>query len=195
MIAIINYNSGNIASVQNALTKLGAKSFVSADPAKIIKADKIIFPGVGRAGAAIKELKNRKLDKFIPTIKKPFLGICLGLQLLAESSEEDNVNCLSIIPGRVFKFPSSLKTPEIGWNQVNLAGQSLLTKNIPNNSYFYFVNSYYLEYLPGFTLGTTNYGVPFSAIVQNKNFYATQFHPEKSEKIGEQILKNFINLC
>ena len=194
MIAIIDYNSGNIASIQNALACLGVDSFVSADPGEIIKADKIIFPGVGRAGVAMKELRKRGLDKFIPTITKPFLGICLGLQLLAEFSEEDNMSCLGIIPGRVLKFPSSLKVPQIGWNQVALQSLLPLTKNIPNNSYFYFVNSYYLEYLPKFTIGETNYGVPFSAVIQKNNFYATQFHPEKSGAIGQQILKNFCEL-
>lgn len=195
MIAIINYNAGNIASVQNALARLGARSFVSADPKEINQADKIIFPGVGRAGVAMKELKKRGLDKFIPKIKKPFLGICLGLQLLAEFSEEDNAAGLGALPGRVLRFPNSLKVPQIGWNKVVLSGASLLTKNITQNSYFYFVNSYYLEYLAERSIGKSVYAVPFSAIVQKNNFYGTQFHPEKSGPIGQIILRNFVELC
>lgn len=191
MIAIIDYNAGNIASVQNALVRLGIESFVSSDPLEIIKADKIIFPGVGRAGTAMRELKMRRLDAFIKGIKKPFLGICLGLQLLAEFSEEDSTQCLGILPGRVLRYPNSLKVPEIGWNIVELTGKSPLLKNIPDNSRFYFVNSYYLEAKDEYTIGRAQYGLPFAAIVKKNNFYGTQFHPEKSGSIGEQILRNF----
>lgn len=195
MIGIIDYNSGNIESIKNALARLNVPCLVSANPATLNKADKLIFPGVGRAGAAMKELKKRGLDDFIKNTTKPFLGICLGLQLLSKFSEEDNTKCLNIINSKVKKFNNNVKVPQIGWNRVKIIGRSLLTKNIPNNEYFYFVNSYYLEPDKQCSLATTNYGIEFSAIVKKNIFYGVQFHPEKSGLAGERLLNNFCKLC
>lgn len=195
MIGIIDYNSGNIESVKNALARLKVPCLVSANPATLSKADKLIFPGVGRAGAAIKELKKCRLGVFIKNTTKPFLGICLGLQLLSKFSEEDNTKCLNIISSKVKKFNNNVKVPQIGWNRVKIIKQSPLTKNIPNNNYFYFVNSYYLELDSKYSTATTNYEIEFSAIINKNNFYGVQFHPEKSGLVGEKVLSNFCNLC
>lgn len=193
MIAIINYNAGNIASVTNALTKLGVDFIITDDPEKIKKADKIIFPGVGRAETAMRELKKRKLDRLIPKIKVPFLGICLGMQLLFDYSAEDKINCLKIIPGSVKKFSSKVKVPHMGWNKVKIEKSSPLWKNISDNNYFYFVHSFYAE-TQNEEIATTNYDLKFASAVQKNNFYGVQFHPEKSGKIGLKLLNNFCNL-
>lgn len=199
MIAIIDYNAGNVASVQNALEQIGVKSFVTGNVDEIRSAEKVIFPGVGRAGSAMLELQKRGLDKIIPKLKQPFLGICLGLQLLAEFSEEDNTNCLGVISGKVQKFPQTVKIPQIGWNQLSLCKNKLkvvsdLFKDVPDDSFFYFVNSFALEYLPEQTIGKTSYGIEFSAAVQKDNFYGVQFHPEKSGEVGLRVLKNFVEI-
>lgn len=194
MIAVIDYNSGNIASITNALTKLGIDFVVTDDPEKIKRADKIIFPGVGRAGNAMRELKKRKLDKLLPKIKIPFLGICLGMQLLFDYSEEDNTNCLKIIPGCVKKFTGQIKIPQIGWNKVTIKKPLPLWKNISTNDYFYFVHSFYCEPKNNIKICSTNYGGEFASAIQKNNFYGVQFHPEKSGKIGLKLLRNFCNL-
>lgn len=193
MITIIDYGAGNIGSLKNALTSLGFDCLVTSDPKIIAKADKIIFPGQGRAGSAIKELKKRGLDKIIKKINVPFLGICLGMQILADYSEEDNTNCLGIIPGEVKKFSNSLKIPQIGWNKIKISRVSRLLKGIKDSEYFYFVNSYFLC-LNNYTIAETSYGLNFSAVIQKDNFYGVQFHPEKSGKIGLKILNNFCKL-
>ncbi|HUY84895.1 MAG TPA: imidazole glycerol phosphate synthase subunit HisH [Candidatus Dormibacteraeota bacterium] len=191
MIAIIDYRAGNVASVKNALDRLGVASLVTADPAEVLAADGVIFPGQGRAGAAMKELKRTGLDQAIPRVTKPFLGICLGMQLLAEFSEEDSVNCLGIIPGRCRKFPGTVKAPQLGWNKVSFKPASPLTKEFKDGEYFYFVHSYYSDVGRTFVTGTTDYGFEFASMLQKGNFYAVQFHPEKSGSAGQQLLKNF----
>ncbi|MFH1536518.1 MAG: imidazole glycerol phosphate synthase subunit HisH [Patescibacteria group bacterium] len=200
MITIIDYNAGNLKSVQNALYRLGANSLITKKPDEILKADKIIFPGVGAAGAAMQNLNKLNLispiKKFIKS-GKPFLGICLGAQILLESSEEDNAECLGIIRGQNKKFNNSnLVVPQIGWNQVNITKSNNLFKNIPANSFFYFLNSYYFNLKDDKNiLSKTNYGDKFISAFNKNNIYGVQFHPEKSGKIGEKLLSNFVNLC
>ncbi len=192
MIAILKYNAGNIQSVQNALTRLGYESIITDERAKILAADKVIFPGVGEASTAMKYLKEKGLDEVITSITQPFLGICLGLQLMCKNTEEGNTDCLGIFDTDVKQFPPEDKVPHMGWNSFeNLEGK--LFKNIDNNDDVYYVHSYYAEQCNN-TVATCNYIKPFSAALQKDNFYATQFHPEKSAGVGEQILKNFLEL-
>ncbi len=196
-IAIVKYNAGNIESVQNALKRLGVESVVTDDNKILQTADKIIFPGVGEASTAMNYLRERNLDMVIKSLTKPVLGICLGMQLLCEHSDENDTICLGILPNKVRKFESeSLKIPQIGWNTItNLKGK--LFTDITENSYVYFVHGYYVEFgveLDEKTTATCGYGVEFAASISHKNFYATQFHPEKSGKIGEQILENFLKI-
>lgn len=195
MIAIIDYKAGNIASVKNALERLGSSCLVTAEPREILSADGVIFPGQGRAGAAMRELRKAKIDKLIPGITKPFLGICLGMQLLAEYSEEDKTKCLEVFQGACRKFPPTLKTPHLGWNKAELKRESPLTIGIADGSYFYFVHSYYVDVLEAQIVGKTSYGFEFSSIVQKDNFFAVQFHPEKSGEQGLRLLNNFCGLC
>lgn len=192
MLAIIKYNAGNIKSVQNALSRLGVESLVTDDKETILKADKVIFPGVGEAGTAMNYLRERNMDVFLKSLTQPFLGICLGQQLMCKHSEEGNTDCLHIFDAEVKKFPPKELVPHMGWNNIyNLQGN--LFQNIEENSDVYFIHSYYVE-LCKETSATCNYILPYSAALQKDNFYATQFHPEKSADIGEQILKNFIEL-
>lgn len=195
MIAIIDYKAGNIASVKNALDRLGVASMVTSKPAEILAADGVIFPGQGRAGAAMKELQRTGLDQAIQRVTKPFLGICLGMQLLAERSEEDNTECLGVIAGKCRKFPAIVKIPQLGWNKVKLEQASALTKGIKNGEYFYFVHSYYFDTEPAAVVGSTDYGFEFPSMLQKDNFFAVQFHPEKSGSAGRQLLKNFCGAC
>jgi glutamine amidotransferase len=195
MIAIIDYKAGNIGSVQNALQRLGVASIVTSDAAQIRTAQAVIFPGQGRAGAAMQELSKTGLDKLIPVLKQPFLGICLGMQLLAEASDEDKVDCLCVVAGRCRRFPANLKLPQLGWNTVNFVQASPLTKGIASGTYFYFLNSYYFDTDESYIIGTTAYGFDFPSIVQKDNFYAVQFHPEKSGLAGEQLLRNFCEIA
>ena len=194
MIIIIDYNSGNIASVCNALKKLGEEIKVSSNPDDLLNAEKVIFPGVGRASFAMKQLEEKGLADVIKKLKVPFLGICLGLQLLADFSEEDDTECLSIIPGEVKRFGDFFRVPEIGWNKVSFSKKSPLFNGIDDCSYFYFVNSYYFDENE-FALGKTNYGCEFVSALQRDNFYATQFHPEKSGEVGLKLLSNFCKSC
>ncbi len=192
MIAIIKYNAGNILSVQNALNRLGYDSVITDDKATILAADKVIFPGVGEASSAMEYLRQRSLDRLINTITQPFLGICLGLQLMCKSSEEGQVKCLGIFDTQVKRFPPDEIVPHMGWNNFeNLSGE--LFKEIDANDDVYYVHSYYAEQCKE-TVAICNYIKPFSAALQKDNFYASQFHPEKSAGIGEQILKNFLEL-
>ncbi len=192
---ILKYNAGNIQSVRYALERIGASAVVSDDPATIAAADKVIFPGVGEASTAMNYLKERKLDQLIISLKQPVLGICLGMQLMCKYSEENNTEGLGIFNEQVKRFeqgPSSLKIPQMGWNNIQ-ALKTPLFNSIKENSFCYFVHGYYAEY--GLhTIATTNYGIDYSAALHNNNFYGTQFHPEKSADIGEQVLKNFIEL-
>lgn len=192
MIAIIKYNAGNVQSVRNALNRLGIKNIITDNVNEIKNADKVILPGVGEASSAMAYLKSKGLDVVIKNLTQPFLGICLGMQLLCESSEEGNTTCLGIFNTRVKKFPPKDKVPHMGWNSLNNQS-SLLLKGIEDDSDVYYVHGFYAELCEN-TSAKTDYISPFSAILEKDNFFAVQFHPEKSAKIGEQILKNFIDL-
>jgi imidazole glycerol-phosphate synthase subunit HisH len=192
MIAILKYNAGNIKSVWNALTRLNYESIITDDPEELLKADKVIFPGVGEASSAMQYLKERGLDRTIISLKKPVLGICLGLQLLCRYSEEADTECLGIFQTDVRLFPPVDKIPHMGWNNFfSLKGE--LFKGIELEDDVYYVHSYYAE-ISSCTSATCDYILPFSASMQKGNFYATQFHPEKSAEIGEKILRNFLEL-
>lgn len=192
MIAIINYKAGNISSVQNALTRLGYESILTDDEDTILKADKVILPGVGEASSAMNYLTRKGIDKVILAIEKPLLGICLGLQLMCAFSEEGNTKCLGIFKATVKKFPPVEKVPHMGWNNFSkLEGQ--LFEGIKSNDDMYFVHSFFAE-INEQTVASCNYIRPFSAAMQKGNFYATQFHPEKSAEVGDQLLKNFLSL-
>jgi imidazole glycerol-phosphate synthase subunit HisH len=197
-IAIIKYNAGNIMSVEYALQRLGIGALVTDDPASIRAADKVIFPGVGEASTTMKYLKDKNLDVLISDLKQPVLGICLGLQLMCRHSEEGDTTCLGIFDERVKKFipavseNAKLKVPHMGWNTISKLSGSLFG-GIPEGQYLYFVHSYYATKGKD-TIASCNYMEEFSAGLQYKNFYATQFHPEKSGKTGAQILKNFLEL-
>jgi len=189
-VAIIKYNAGNIKSVLLALKRFGIEGSLTDDPEEILSADKVIFPGQGEASSAMKYLKERELDQVIRSIEKPFLGICLGLQLLCSHSEEGNTECLGIFDAKVKKFPDTLKVPHMGWNTGSLS-DDIIFKNISSPAYFYFVHSYYAEMCEQ-TISETEYMLPFSNVLKKDNFYAIQPHPEKSAKAGEQFLKNFL---
>lgn len=192
MIAILKYNAGNIKSVQNALTRLGYESIITDIPAELLNADKVIFPGVGEASSAMRYLKERELDKTIISLKQPVLGICLGLQLMCRHSGEGNTDCLGIFDSNVRLFPPADKIPHMGWNNfLTLNGD--LFRGIALKDDFYYVHSYYAE-ISSCTSATCEYILPFSASMQYENFYATQFHPEKSADIGEKVLRNFLKL-
>ncbi len=192
MIVIIKYNAGNIKSVENAVKRLGFECIVTDDPSLIKNAEKVIFPGVGEAKSAMEYLIEKNLDQLIINLKQPFLGICLGLQLMCKSSEEGNTVCLGIFDSVVKKFPKTDLVPHIGWNTIeNISGP--LLNNININSHFYFVHSYYAS-VSNSTIATCNYINTFSAAFQKDNFFATQFHPEKSAEEGEQVLRNFLSL-
>lgn len=192
MIAIVKYNAGNIMSVRNAVSRLGYETIITDDKEELAKADKVIFPGVGEAGTAMAYLKERDLDKIIISLKQPILGICLGLQLLCRSTGESDTECLGIFPAVVKLFPPLDKIPHMGWNNfMTMKGD--LFKGISRDDDVYFVHSYYAE-ISSCTIATCEYILPFSAAMQKDNFYATQFHPEKSAGVGEKILKNFLDL-
>jgi len=195
MISILNYGAGNIQSVCNALTKIGAQYKVVTTPQAVARAEKLIFPGMGAAGSAMRMLRNNKLDVALKTFTKPLLGICIGQQLLIESSEENSTSCLKLIEGTAKRLPRYLRVPQIGWNSVKLECKSKLTKNIPNDSLFYFANSYAIETSKDFIIGKSSYGREFAAIIQKENLYGVQFHPEKSGDVGLQLLRNFCELC
>ena len=192
MIAIVKYNAGNITSVKNAIERLGYSCLVTDDKTLLQQAEKIIFPGVGEASSAMKYLKEKGLDKVIKNLKQPVLGICLGQQLLCQFSEEGNTNCLGIFDATVKKFQPQLKVPHMGWNNITDLN-SILYDGISAEENFYFVHSYYAEICQE-TTAICDYIAPFSASMQKDNFYATQFHPEKSSSAGEQLLLNFLKL-
>ena len=192
MIAIIKYNAGNIRSVQNALNRLGYESIITDNEEVIRSAEKVIFPGVGEASTAMSYLKKKGLDTFIESITQPFLGICLGLQLMCNNSEEGNTKCLGIFDADVKRFSPRQKVPHMGWNSFKKSDPILL-KGIGRSINVYYVHSYYAEQCKD-TIATCDYIEVFSATLQKDNFYATQFHPEKSADIGEKILKNFLEL-
>jgi len=205
-VVIIDYNAGNIRSVENALKRLNVEPVITADKQLIRHADKVIFPGVGEAATTMSFLQERGLDVLIKSLTQPVLGICLGMQLMCRYSEEGATNCLGIFDTEVKRFESLRhedKVPHMGWNTIyNLQNNmkvvdggmkpgSCLFKGVADNSYVYFVHSYYVP-VNDYTVATTDYIQPFSAAIQKDNFFATQFHPEKSGSIGEQILKNFL---
>jgi imidazole glycerol-phosphate synthase subunit HisH len=191
-IVIINYGAGNIQSIMFAIERLGYKAFLSNNPDEIKAADKVIFPGVGEASYAMKMLQKSGLDTLIPTLKQPVFGICLGMQLMCNYSEEGDTKGLGIFDVDVVKFTSKVKVPQMGWNNIyNL--KSDLFKGIGENEYMYLVHSFYAP-LCAETIATTNYELEYSSALENDNFYGTQFHPEKSGDVGERILANFINL-
>lgn len=192
MIAIIDYGAGNIRSVQNALQRINVDSVVTSDQEIILNSEKVIFPGVGEASTAMKQLKEKQLDVLIPTLTQPVLGICLGLQLMCNYSEEGNTLCLGIFDAIVRRFNSDQIVPHMGWNNCTNISSELLNE-IHSSDDFYFVHSYYAELCTN-TIATGNYDFNFSAALQKNNFYATQFHPEKSAGVGERILQNFIEL-
>ena len=205
-VVIIDYNAGNIRSVENALKRLSVEPVITADKQLIRHADKVIFPGVGEAATTMSFLQERGLDVLIKSLTQPVLGICLGMQLMSRYSEEGATNCLGIFDTEVKRFESLRhedKVPHMGWDTIyNLQNNmkvvdggmkpgSCLFKGVADNSYVYFVHSYYVP-VNDYTVATTDYIQPFSAAIQKDNFFATQFHPEKSGSIGEQILKNFL---
>ncbi|MDB0616037.1 imidazole glycerol phosphate synthase subunit HisH [Tenacibaculum dicentrarchi] len=203
MIAIIKYNAGNIRSVQNAITRLGYDSIITDNPQEIQQADKVIFPGVGEASSAMAYLRERKLDELLVSLTQPVLGICLGLQLMGMSSEEGNTKCLGIFNTVTKKFPPLEKVPHMGWNNFDkIKGSEIkdsdinsakILANLNLNDDVYYVHGFYAEVCEN-TIATCNYIQSFSSIMQKDNFYAMQFHPEKSASIGENLLKNFLEL-
>ncbi len=191
-IVIINYGAGNIQSIMFAIERLGFHAVLSNDLAEIKAADKVIFPGVGEASYAMKMLKESGLDTLIPTLTQPVLGICLGMQLMCNHSEEGDTDGLGIFNVNVVKFTPKVKVPQMGWNVIyNL--KSDLFKEIAEREYMYLVHSFYAP-ICNETIATTDYEVEYSSALENNNFYGTQFHPEKSGDVGEQILKNFLLL-
>lgn len=192
MIAIIKYNAGNIKSVQNAVQRLGYETVVTDDKQVLLSAKKVIFPGVGEASTAMQYLKESALDELIINLKQPVLGICLGQQLMCKFSEEGNTDCLGIFDAKVRKFPDNMIVPHMGWNSFEFV-KGKLFEGIATADDVYFVHSYYVE-KNDFSLANCKYSVEFSAAMQKNNFYATQFHPEKSAGIGEKILTNFLNI-
>ncbi len=192
-VAIIKYNAGNTASVANALARLGVQATITDDADEIRSADKVTFPGVGEASTAMNYLRERGLDHVIASLTQPVLGICLGMQLMCKSTEENDAQCLGILPYGVRRFESgSLKVPHTGWNRIGRLNSRLL-EGIDEGTRVYFVHGYYVE-AGAMTTAMTEYGIAFSAAAENGNFYAVQFHPEKSGKAGERILQNFLNI-
>ena len=189
---IVKYNAGNVISVTNALHRLGVEPEVTDDPEKLASADKVIFPGVGEASTAMQYLRQRGLDKVLTELKNPFLGICLGLQLMCRHSEENDTTCLGIFNLDVKKFPPKDKVPHMGWNKLDMIEHPLF-KGTPEHTFFYYVHSYYAETGPD-TIASSEYILPFSAALHKNNFYAIQAHPEKSGKDGQVVLQNFLNL-
>ena len=191
-IVIINYGAGNIQSIMFAIERLGYKAVLSSNSEEIKAADKVIFPGVGEASSAMKKLIESGLDTLIPILKQPLLGICLGMQLMCKSSEEGDTKGLGIFNVDVVKFSNKVKVPQMGWNQIyNLS--SPLFSGITDNEYMYLVHSFYAP-LCNEAIATTNYEVEYASALQKDNFYGTQFHPEKSGDVGEQILSNFLKM-
>lgn len=190
--AVIQYNAGNIRSVLFALERLGITAELTADPERIRTADRVIFPGVGEARTTMRHLQQTGLDEVIRSLRQPVLGICLGMQLLCNYSEENDTPCLGLIPQQVRRFQPGAgeKVPHMGWNRLQLSDNSWLSASL-GGEYAYFVHSYFVEVGP-YTAATTDYIHPFSSVLRKENYFATQFHPEKSGKAGEQVLKDFL---
>lgn len=193
MIALIKYRAGNIASVSNALERLGVDFYLAETTAQLDKADGVIFPGVGHAYSAMESLKENGIDDWLKSTNKPVLGICVGMQLLFESSTEGDTKGLGVIPGKLLKFESSReKVPHMGWNSVQKQADHPLLQHISDEDFLYFVHSYYAPE-SDFSVATCDYITPFSAVVSKDNYFGVQFHPEKSGKLGAQILQNFVD--
>jgi glutamine amidotransferase len=191
---VIDYGGGNLCSVQNALERLGVEYVVSPDPTVVARAERVIFPGQGAAAQALSALRARGLEDASRNLKVPYLGICIGMQLLYEKSEEGNTSTLGVLSGCLSRFFSqTLKIPQMGWNTVKFADRCPLFKGIFDNSYFYFVHSYTADLSPE-TIGVSFYGQPFTSVVRKNNFFGVQFHPEKSGEVGQQLLRNFLSL-
>jgi imidazole glycerol phosphate synthase, glutamine amidotransferase subunit len=193
-IGLIAYRGGNVRSIRSALESLGVEVIYSRDIRDLGECAGLVFPGVGAAAPAMEDLRCSGLADWIPAWERPFLGICLGMQLLCEHSEEGEVSGLGVFPVRVERFQKAPRIPHIGWNTVELLAEDPLFLGIPQRSYFYFVHSYRASLSP-YTIGRTTYGEPFSAAMRRDNFWGVQFHPEKSSSIGLQILANFVRLC
>ena len=194
MIAIIDYKMGNLRSVENALKRLGAEFTVTADADVIRSADRVLLPGVGNAAEAMENLRKADLTQVIRSLRRPVLGICVGMQVMCRHSEEGDCNCLNIFDSHVKRFvpTQELKVPHMGWNKISNL-ESKLFKGISGGEYVYFVHSYYPELCTD-TIATTTHGAMFSSALKYENFYGTQFHPEKSGDVGEKIIENFLNL-
>ncbi len=196
-VVIIKYNAGNVFSVQCALRRIGIEAEITDDADAIRRADKVIFPGVGEASTAMAYLREHGLDSVIRSLRQPVLGICIGMQLMCRSSEEGNTSCLGIFDVDVKRFDNSssqqYKIPHMGWNTLKVGSENNVIDSSCNGKYAYFVHSYYAP-INEYTIAECDYITPFSAALHKDNFYATQFHPEKSGSVGEQILKNFIEL-
>ena len=195
-IAIVNYQAGNLRSVQKALEKVGAEAFVTSNPDDILTAEGVVFPGQGACDSSMQNLRSRQLDT---TIKeaisngKPFLGVCLGMQLLLQNSDEGDESCLGILNGNVRELPSTVKRPHMGWNQVQILNNDLLFRDIPQESFFYFVHSFYADPMQNEVVsGVTDYGIEFCSALTFDNVNAVQFHPEKSGLVGLKIYDNFL---
>lgn len=194
-VAIIDYNAGNVRSVENALRRLGVEPLLTSEKEAIIKADKIIFPGQGEAGSTMYFLREKGMDKIIKGLKQPVLGICIGMQLMCSHSEEGDTECLGIFEVNVKRFQNvrqADKVPQVGWNTLKDV-RGPIFEGFTKEEYVYFVHSYYVPLCP-WTIATTDYIQPYSSAIQRENFYATQFHPEKSGSVGERILENFLKL-
>lgn len=196
-VAIVKYNAGNIYSVVNAMRRLGVEPIITDDAEVLASADRVLFPGQGEASSTMAYIKEHQLDRIILDLKQPVLGICVGQQLLCKHSEEGNTDCMGLFPMEVKRFQPTChedKVPAIGWNRIELGDEPCkLFKGLGESPYVYFIHSYYVP-VSQWTIATANYTLPFSAALHKDNFYATQFHPEKSGKVGEQILKNFIEI-
>jgi len=191
-VAIIKYNAGNIRSVSFALQRIGVDPIVTDNIEDLNAADKIIFPGVGEASSAMRYLRDKQLDKVISNFKQPVLGICLGMQLLCENSEEGNTDCLGVFKQKVLRFSDANKVPQIGWNTIENLNSKIFNR-LKEQEFMYFVHGYYVEKSAD-TIATANYGIEYSAALQKENFYGVQFHPEKSSDAGQLIIENFLNL-
>lgn len=191
-LKIVNYGAGNIKSIQFAFQRLGYQAVLTTDPEAILKADKVIFPGVGEASSAMRKLKQSGLDTLIPELKQPVLGICLGMQLMCNSTEEGDTKGLGIFDTDVKRFSNEVKVPQMGWNTVTNLNSDLF-KSIEEGAYMYLVHSYYAENCNQ-NIATTSYELDYASALENDNFFGVQFHPEKSGKVGEQLLKNFLEL-
>jgi len=194
MIGIIDYGAGNTASVENVLIQLQQDYRIVKTESDVMNCEKLILPGVGEASYAIKRLNMNNLINFLRVTKKLVLGICLGMQLLCEKSEEGNAKCLGIIPCDAIKFQGNIKIPHMGWNSIQIKSKSKLMEGIDSESYFYFAHSYYVP-LNEYTTVTVDYSTQISAVVQKDNYFGVQFHPEKSGENGIKLIKNFIELC